>query len=297
MIPSAPAIRVEDLRKTFAFGFLRRKVQAVRGVSFAVQPGEIFGFVGPNGAGKTTTIKMLMGLIFPSAGSCEVLGRRVPDVNAKRRVGFLPETPYFYEHLSGRELIDFAGRLFDLPADVRRKRGDELLDEVGLGGAASRPLRKYSKGMLQRLGLAQALINDPELVVLDEPMSGLDPIGRKEIRDLIAGLKARGKTVFFSTHILSDVELLCDRCAIIVGGTIRDVGPLEKLLSPKLLHTEVVVERDGRPEERRLAPGDGLDAYLQSAIASGAKVVSVTPMREHLEDLFVREVEADKARQ
>ncbi len=297
MTEPAPAIRVDDLKKTFAFGFLRRKVQAVRGVSFEVRPGEIFGFVGPNGAGKTTTIKMLMGLIFPSGGSCELLGRRVPDVHAKRRVGFLPETPYFYEHLSGREFLHLCGRLFDLPADERRARADRLLEEVGLAGAASRPLRKYSKGMLQRLGLAQALINDPELVVLDEPMSGLDPIGRKEIRDLIGGLRARGKTVFFSTHILADVELLCDRCAIIVGGAIRDVGPLEKLLSPKLLHTEVVIERDGHAEERRLPPGDDVQAFLREALAAGGRVVSVTPVREHLEDLFVREVEADKARQ
>ena len=297
MAESAPAIRVDDLKKTFAFGFLRRKVQAVRGVTFQVRPGEIFGFVGPNGAGKTTTIKMLVGLIFPSAGSCELLGRPVPDVNAKRRLGFLPETPYFYEHLSGRELLDLAGRLFDLPADLRRKRGDQLLDEVGLAGAANRPLRKYSKGMMQRLGLAQALINDPDLVILDEPMSGLDPIGRKEIRDLIAGLKNKGKTVFFSTHILSDVELLCDRCAIIVGGAIRDVGPLEKLLSPRLLHTQIVLERDGRPEETRLAPTTDVDAFLRETMSGGAKIISVNPMREHLEDLFVREVEADKARQ
>ncbi|MSP61195.1 MAG: ABC transporter ATP-binding protein [Myxococcales bacterium] len=292
-----PVITVVDLRKTFAFGFLRRKVQAVRGLTFDVRPGEIFGFVGPNGAGKTTTIKMLMGLIFPTAGTCMLLGKRVPDLGAKRRVGFLPETPYFYEHLTGRELVDFAGRLFDLPASVRRPRTEKLLDLVGLTGAASLPLRKYSKGMLQRLGLAQALINDPEVVVLDEPMSGLDPIGRKEIRDLIGSLRSEGKTVFFSSHILSDVELLCDRCAIIVRGEIRDVGPLAQLLSPKLLHTEVVLDRAGAPEERRLTPGEDVDAFLRAAIDGGAKVVSVTPRKEHLEDLFVREVEADQARQ
>ncbi len=283
------AISVENLAKTFAFGFFRKKVPAVRGISFEVKRGEIFGFVGPNGAGKTTTIKMLMGLIFPSSGRCELLGRPVPDVAAKRRLGFLPESPYFYDYLSGRELLDLCGRLFDLSPSVRRERADTLLAQVGLASAADNPLRKYSKGMLQRLGLAQALINDPELVVLDEPMSGLDPIGRKEIRDLIEGLRKAGKTVFFSTNILSDVEMLCDRCAILVQGTLRDVGPLDKLLSPKLLHTEVVVERNGEKEEKRLAPDESVDAFLRAAIESGANVVSVTPRRERLEDLFYRE--------
>jgi ABC-2 type transport system ATP-binding protein len=283
------AISVENLAKTFAFGFFRKKVPAVRGISFEVKRGEIFGFVGPNGAGKTTTIKMLMGLIFPSSGRCELLGRPVPDVAAKRRLGFLPESPYFYDYLSGRELLDLCGRLFDLSPAVRRERADTLLAQVGLASAADNPLRKYSKGMLQRLGLAQALINDPELVVLDEPMSGLDPIGRKEIRDLIEGLRKAGKTVFFSTHILSDVEMLCDRCAILVHGTLRDVGPLDKLLSPKLLHTEIVVERNGEKEEKRLAPDENVDNFLRTAIDGGAKVVSVTPRRERLEDLFYRE--------
>ena len=282
-------ITVEKLRKTFAFGFFRRKVHAVREVSFSVERGEIFGFVGPNGAGKTTTIKMMMGLIFPTGGAIRLLGRPVPSIDAKRRLGFLPESPYFYDYLSGRELLDLAGRLFDLPSSERRKRADALLARVGLADAAALPLRKYSKGMLQRIGLAQALVNDPELVVLDEPMSGLDPIGRKEIRDLIASLRGDGKTVFFSTHILSDVELLCDRCAILVGGRLRDVGPLDRLLSPKLLHTEVVLAKAGATVEKRLAPGDDVDAFLRESMASGARVVSVTPRRERLEDLFYRE--------
>jgi ABC-2 type transport system ATP-binding protein len=288
---SGAVIRVEDLHKTFALGFFRKKVDAVRGIAFEVQRGEIFGFVGPNGAGKTTTIKMLMGLIFPSKGTLELLGRPVPDAAAKRKLGFLPESPYFYDYLSGAELIDFFGRLFDLAPRERKQRGEKLLALVGLEKAAGLPLRKYSKGMLQRLGLAQALVGDPELVVLDEPMSGLDPIGRKEIRDLIAQLRAEGRTVFFSTHILSDVEMLCDRCAILVAGKLRDVGPLDRLLSPKLLHTEVVVDRAGQKEEKRLAPGDDVEAFLRAAIDGGAKVVSVNPRRERLEDLFVREVE------
>ncbi len=287
-------ITVENLRKTFAFGFFRRKVEAVRGISFEVRRGEIFGFLGPNGAGKTTTIKMLMGLIFPTSGKCELLGGRVTDLAAKRRLGFLPESPYFYDYLTGRELVDLAGRLFDLPAAVRRRRGDDLLERVGLSKAATIPLRKYSKGMLQRLGLAQALVNDPELVVLDEPMSGLDPIGRKEIRDLIVSLRAEGKTVFFSTHILSDAELICDRCAILVRGQLRDVGPLDQLLSPKLLHTEVVLECNGLKEAKRLAPDEDVDAVLRAALESGVKVVAVQPRYEHLEDLFYREVEAEK---
>ena len=288
-----PVISVEDLAKTFAFGFFRRKVEAVKGVRFEVRRGEIFGFLGPNGAGKTTTIKMLMGLIFPTAGRCQLLGRTVPDVEARRRVGFLPESPYFYDYLSGEELVDLAGRLFGLPRAERRRRTVSLLARVGLADAGGLPLRKYSKGMLQRLGLAQALVNDPELVVLDEPMSGLDPIGRKEIRDLIVSLRAEGKTVFFSTHILADAELICDRCAILVRGTLRDVGPLDELLSPRLLHTELVLERAGVKEERRLDPGEDVDAYLQSAITGGAKIVSVNPRKERLEDLFVREVAAD----
>ena len=290
-------IRVEQLAKTFVVGFRRRQVPAVRGVSFTVERGEIFGFVGPNGAGKTTTIKMLMGLIFPSSGQLEVLGHPVPSLAAKRRLGFLPEQPYFYEHLSGAELLDLMGSLCEVPRPLRRQRAAALLEQVGIAGAAKRPLRKYSKGMLQRLGLAQALINDPELVVLDEPMSGLDPIGRKEIRDLIAGLKRQGKTVFFSTHILSDVELLCDRCAIIVGGAIQDVGPLRQLLSPRLLHTEVVLERGGCQEELRLPPEADVDGALRQALDGGAKVIAVTPRREHLEDLFVRQVAAEQARQ
>lgn len=283
-------IRTEDLAKTFTFGLLRRKVRALRGVSFTVERGEIFGFLGPNGAGKSTTIKLLMGLLFPSGGRCELLGRKVPDVEAKRRLGFLPESPYFYDYLTGAELLDLVGRLFELPLAARRRRTEELLARVGLERAAGLPLRKYSKGMLQRVGLAQALVNQPELVVLDEPMSGLDPVGRKEIRDFIAALREEGTTVFFSTHILSDVELLCDRCAILVDGQLRDVGPLDQLLSPRLLHTEVVLERAGKQEERRLAPGEDVDAFLQAAMADGARVVSVMPRRERLEDLFVREV-------
>jgi len=287
-----PIIQATKLHKTFALGFLRKRVTAVSDISFEVQRNEIFGFLGPNGAGKTTTIKMLMGLIYPTAGEARIFGEKVPNLKAKTRLGFLPENPYFYDYLSGAELLDLMGRLFGLARAERKRRAGALLERVGLGRAGDRALRKYSKGMLQRLGIAQALINDPELVVLDEPMSGLDPIGRREIRDLIRDLRTEGKTVLFSTHILSDVELICDRVAIVVGGQLRDCGPLDRLLSPRLLHTELVVETsDGAKEAVRLGPEVNVDEAIRQALAAGKHVVSVTPRRESLEDLFVREVE------
>jgi ABC-2 type transport system ATP-binding protein len=290
---SAPSVvEAEHLAKTFAFGFWRKKVRAVADASFTVEKNEIFGFLGPNGAGKTTTLKMLTGLIFPSSGRARLFGRPVGDRHAKLHLGFLPENPYFYDYLSGEELLDLMGRLFGLERRERRKRALALLDRVGLGRAGGRALRKYSKGMLQRIGIAQALVNDPDLVILDEPMSGLDPIGRKEIRDLIVELKREGKTVLFSTHILSDVELICDRVAMIVGGRMRDVGPLQTLLSPRLLHTELVLERDGVTAAVRVAPDEDVDAAVRAALAAGQHVVSVTPRRESLEDLFVREVDS-----
>jgi ABC-2 type transport system ATP-binding protein len=287
---SSVVVRADRLEKVFRLGFFARRVQAVREVSFEVQRGEILGLLGPNGAGKTTTIKMLMGLIFPTRGRAEILGHAVPSRRAKEQVGFLPESPYFYDYLTGPELLDLMGRLSGLDHATRRRRGGELLDRVGLGHAKDRALRKYSKGMLQRIGLAQALINDPQLVVLDEPMSGLDPIGRKEVRDLISELRREGRTVLFSTHILSDVELLCDRVAIIADGALVDVGPLDKLLSPRLLHTEVVFQGGPDKELVKLAPEMDVDAALREALAAGKHVVSVTPRRESLEDLFVREV-------
>ncbi len=283
-------VRAEGLQKQFRLGFWKKRVDAVKSVSFDVRRGEIFGFLGPNGAGKTTTIKMLMGLIFPTAGTVEILGRPVPSVEAKRQVGFLPESPYFYDYLTGAELLDLMGQLCGLDRATRRKRCGELLERVGIAAASDRPLRKYSKGMLQRLGLAQALVNDPALVVLDEPMSGLDPVGRKEVRDLIKSLRDEGRTVMFSTHILTDVELLCDRVAIVVAGTLRDSGPLEKLLSPRLLHTEVVFEVASTKQSVQLAPDVDVDAVLRDALTAGKHVVSVTPRRESLEDLFVKEV-------
>jgi ABC-2 type transport system ATP-binding protein len=285
-------ISAEHLAKTFRLGFLRRRIDAVHDVDFQVERNEVFGFLGPNGAGKTTTIKMLTGLIFPTRGQARLFGQPVDAIQARRRLGFLPENPYFYDYLSGEELLDLMGRLFGLDRRERRRRAGLLMERVGLGRAGGRALRKYSKGMLQRLGIAQALINEPELVILDEPMSGLDPIGRKEIRDLVVELKAEGKTVMFSTHILSDVELVCDRVAMVVGGRMRGCGPLDRLLSPRLVSTEIVLDVAGEKEVLRLGADEDVDAALEAARQAQKRVVSVTPRRESLEDLFVREVEA-----
>ena len=235
------AIDVHDLRKTYRTPFARKKVEALRGVTFHVERGHIFGFVGPNGAGKTTTIRTLMGLIRPSGGRAALLGHPLGSRAARFKIGFLPESPYFYDYLTVGELCDLAGRLFGMPHAARKRRADELIDKVGLGGARGLPLKKFSKGMLQRAGLAQALMNDPELVVLDEPMSGLDPIGRKEVRDLILELRDQRKTVFFSTHILSDVEAITDRVAIIARGELQAHGTPAELVSQRLQGVEVVI--------------------------------------------------------
>jgi ABC-2 type transport system ATP-binding protein len=301
-------LRAERLSKTFRLGFVRKRVEAVREVTFEVRRGEVFGFLGPNGAGKTTTLKMLMGLIFPSGGRAEVLGLPVPTLSAKRRLGYLPETPYFYDYLTPEEFLDLVGALSDVGRAERRARAARLLERVGLGHARGRPLRKFSKGMLQRVGIAQALMGDPELVVLDEPMTGLDPLGRKEIRDLILELKKEGRTVFYSTHILPDVEMTCDRVAMVFAGRTSSVGPLGELLSARLLSTEVVV-RPGAgglpplPEgatARQTPEGaaielpaeEHLGAFLKAALAGGGQVVSVSPRRESLEDYFIRHAQA-----
>ncbi|MEO6950706.1 MAG: ABC transporter ATP-binding protein [Polyangia bacterium] len=283
-------VRADKLGKTFRLGLFKKRVEAVHDVSFEVERGEILGLLGPNGAGKTTTIKMLMGLIFPSRGRAEIFGRPVPTIESKRDLGFLPESPYFYDYLTGAELLDLMGQLCGLDRSTRRRRAGELLERVGLGPAKDRPLRKYSKGMLQRIGLAQALLNDPKLVVLDEPMSGLDPIGRKEVRDLILELRTEGRTILFSTHILSDVELLCDRVAIIAQGRLRESGALDRILSPLLLHTEIVLEGDAGKELVELDPSADVNERLRLALAEGKRIVSVTPRKESLEDLFVREL-------
>ncbi len=298
-------LRADELAKTFHLGFFRKRVEAVKHATFDVRRGEVFGYLGPNGSGKTTTLKMLMGLVFPTRGHAEVLGRAVPNREAKRRLGYLPESPYFYEYLSPEEFLDLVGSLCDVPRAERRARARRLITRVGLDHARGRPLRKFSKGMLQRIGIAQALMGDPELVVLDEPMTGLDPIGRKEIRDLMLELKREGRTVLYSTHILPDVEMTCDRVAMIFAGSIRNVGPLSELLTARLLSTEVCLRHDvgeipSLPEGAKvrrtpdgmlvdLPEGADVDAFLRAALGAKASVISVTPRRESLEDLFVRE--------
>ena len=220
----------EDLTKQFVVGLRQRKVMALQGLNLHVEEGEIFGFLGPNGSGKTTTMKILMGLIYPTSGRARLFGKPIGSVDVKAMIGFLPESPYFYDYVTADEFLTFYGQLFGRRGAPLRRRIDELLELVGLSGSHRTRLRSFSKGMLQRIGLAQALINDPTLVVLDEPMSGLDPIGRKEFRDLILHLKALGKTVFFSSHILSDAETLCDRIGIIINGQLRETGRLDELL-------------------------------------------------------------------
>jgi ABC-2 type transport system ATP-binding protein len=300
-----PAIRVEGLHKVFPVGFRRRKVYAVRGISFEVPPGAIFGFLGPNGAGKTTTIKMLTGLIRPSQGRLSIFGRDVEDLAVRQRVGYLPEQPYFYDYLTPVEILDHFARLFGLPAATRQARTRDLLDRVGLSSARSRTLRKFSKGMLQRVGVAQALVNDPDLVILDEPLSGLDPIGRKEIMDLVFDLKQQGKTVFFSSHILSDIERVCDRVVIIREGLIVAHGALSDLLTREGLLVEVEFRLDDPSGLEAVAPRfealeslaglhrgqvgeEALDATLKALLEAGAHVTGVNRRKESLEDLFLR---------
>ncbi len=224
-------VQIVNVSKTYVSGVRRRRVPALQGLSLAVAPGEVFGFLGPNGAGKSTTIKVLLGLIKPDSGSASIGGLDVARPETRRNIGYLPENPYFYDYLSASELLWFGARTSGLSDSQAQKRIPELLDQVGLTQAAGRPLRTYSKGMVQRAGLAFALVHNPDVVVLDEPMSGLDPLGRKLVVDIILDLKARGKTVFFSSHILSDAERLCDRAGIIVSGKLRCCGSMNELLT------------------------------------------------------------------
>lgn len=305
---SEQVVDIQHLRKVFKVGFWGRRVTAVDGVSLEVQRGEVFGFLGPNGAGKTTTIKMLMGLIYPTSGMAAIFGRPIGDPVAQAKVGFLPESPYFYDYLTGREFLRFYGHLFGLRGAALDKRTDELLDLVGMTHARDLQLRKFSKGMLQRVGIAQALINDPELVILDEPMSGLDPIGRKEVRDLILRLKESGKTVMFSSHILHDAEMLCDRVAMIMKGKLVACGEVADLIERGATQeVEMVVDRlspEGMAQLRLLAirvvlHGERVMAVLSSqrhvdealevVRVNKAKLVSVVPHKASLEDLFIRE--------
>ncbi|MCC6554559.1 MAG: ABC transporter ATP-binding protein [Polyangiaceae bacterium] len=300
-------IDVRGLVKTFRTGFFKNKVvEAVKGVSFEVRRGEIFGFLGPNGAGKTTTIKMLTGLIAPTGGEAFLFGDRVPSPEARRRIGFLPENPYVYPYLTPREFVELCGRLSGMGGEPLRRRTMQVLTQVKIAYAADRQVRRLSKGMLQRTGLAAALVSDPEMLILDEPMSGLDPVGRKEVRDIIFSERDQGRTIFFSTHILSDVEAMCDRVAILREGRVIVSGAIRQLLRGEVLRTDVILagapdgllagyEAAGVRASRRAevtvveVEGDArVREVLDMALAAGAQVVEVTPRRETLEDLFLR---------
>jgi len=303
---SESLIEVRELKKTFRIGFFGRRVEAVKGVSFEVRRGEIFGFLGPNGAGKTTTIKMLTGLIEPTGGEAFLFGARVPSAEARRRIGFLPENPYVYPYLTPREFVTLCGHLSGLSGRALEDRTLAMLTKVGIAYAADRPVRRLSKGMLQRTGLAAALVSDPELLILDEPMSGLDPVGRKEVRDIILEERASGRTIFFSTHILNDVEAMCDRVTILREGKVVVSGALRKLLRGDVLHTDVTLagmspdlqtkfEQFGCRVQPRAdvvvvaVEGEKLVSdVLRASLDAGAQVIEVTPRRETLEDLFLR---------
>ena len=303
------AVRVRNLEKSFRGHLSIGLHRVLRGVNLTVPSGVIYGFLGPNGAGKTTTLKILTGLLFPDSGEVSLFGNPQYDLPTKERVGFLPEAPYFYDYLTGTELLLFMGRLFGLPVAALRARAKELLSAVGLEGKGGIQLRKYSKGMLQRIGLAQALLNDPDLVILDEPMSGLDPIGRREIRDLILGLKDQGKTIFFSSHILTDAEMICDQVAIIVQGEVVREGTLEMLLSSEVRFWEVTVRgtaaftpppgcnlltRQGSLLLLRVDGEAALQEILEMACREGANVRSVVPHKASLEDLFMSQIPGER---
>ena len=306
----ALAIETIELTKDYAVGFWRKRPRRVLDrLSLQVEEGEVFGFLGPNGAGKTTTLKLLLQLVFPTSGQARILGRPPGDAAAKRRLGYLPENPYFYDHLTAEELMTYFGGLLGLQGAGRRQRVSALLDEVGIGAERRLQLRKFSKGMLQRVGIAQALLNEPDLVILDEPMSGLDPLGRRDVRQLILRLRDRGCTVFFSSHVLSDAEALCGRVAILAKGRLVASGRLSEILAFGVHGWELVMAnlRDDVIAKHRarmtgavaigagrfaleLPLGTPPEQLLAELVAEGGELVSLTPLRETLEDFFVERV-------
>ncbi len=304
-------LKTVGLSKSYQVGHIRQRARpALQGLELEVHRGEVFGYLGPNGSGKTTTLKLLMGLLRPDAGEMFVLGRPWRDPAWRYRVGYLPEQPYLYDYLTPQEYLDYVGRLFGLAPRDRAERSRAVLQRVGLAHVATVPLRRFSKGMLQRAGLAQALVNDPELLILDEPMSGLDPVGRRLVRNLILDQKAAGKTVLFSTHILPDAETLCDRVAVLRGGRLLDVGPLSQILKLDVSQMEVLVV--GLDASRLQEPGlrvrqplgerwrleveeRSLGRVVRAAEAAGGRILSVQPIRQSLEDYFFEELGAEPA--
>jgi ABC-2 type transport system ATP-binding protein len=301
-----PAIEILGLEKTYMVGFWRKRPKcALSPLQLTVEDGEIFGFLGPNGAGKTTTLKLLMGLVFPTAGTARILGREWTDPSVKAQIGFLPEQPYFYDYLTAHELLEYYGQLSGVPAKQRKPRVEQVLQQVGLRDVQGVQLRKFSKGMLQRVGIAQAILHNPRLVFFDEPMSGLDPMGRREVRDLMEQLKHEGKTVFFSTHILSDAEALCDRVAIIHKGELRGVGAIEDLTSSVQGKVEVIWQGSQVPASVKAlgaechVTGDRvraiIDEHQQDAVIDALRrerqhLIAITPVRTSLEAYFVEKL-------
>lgn len=302
-----PAIEILGLEKTYMAGFWRKRPKrALQPLHLTVEQGEIFGFLGPNGAGKTTTLKMLMGLVFPTSGTARILGQEWTEPSVKAQIGFLPEQPYFYDYLTAHELLNYYGQLSGVPTKDRKRRIEEVLQQVGLTDVKGVQLRKFSKGMLQRAGIAQAILHNPQLVFLDEPMSGLDPLGRREVRDLMEQLKQQGKTVFFSTHILSDAEALCDRVAIIHKGELRGVGAIEELTSSVQGKVEIVWQGTAVPASLRALGAEchvsgetvrGVlsdrqqDAAIDALRRERLRLISITPLRTSLESYFVEKLQ------
>ncbi len=299
------ALEIKGLKKSFRSNFLIRKYNILKGIDLDVEKGEIYGFLGPNGAGKTTTIKCIMGLLSPDAGEVQVDGRPADTAAARQRIGFLPENPYFYDYLTAREFLLFSASLFNIPEKEARDKVAALIHRVGLSGHEDLKLRKFSKGMIQRLGVAQALVNDPDLLILDEPFSGLDPVGRKDLRLLILALREQGKTVFFSSHILQDMELMVDRVGIILDGTIRRQGKLSELVARSTQYVEVVCDRIDRRELARIHPDStvrdnqfiltlasdaDVNLVVESIIHNGGRILAVNPVKMTLEDIFFSEM-------
>jgi len=305
------AIDILGLEKIYSVGFWRKKPRcALRPLHLRVEEGEIFGFLGPNGAGKTTTLKMLMGLVYPTAGSARILDMDINDPRMKAQIGFLPEQPYFYDYLTAGELLNYYAQLSGVAPKERERKVREVLDRVGLPDVMRVQLRKFSKGMLQRVGIAQAILHDPRIVFLDEPMSGLDPMGRREVRDLMEQLKHEGKTVFFSTHILSDAEALCDRVAIIHLGELRSVGAVADLTSSVEGKIELIWHGSKVPASMNAlgaechVTGDTIravllegnqDAALEALRREQLRIISLIPVRTSLEEYFVRKLQPSKA--
>jgi ABC-2 type transport system ATP-binding protein len=305
------ALETIELTKDYRLGFWRNRTKrALDRLNLRIEAGEVFGLLGPNGAGKTTTLKLLFRLIFPTSGTARILGKPLDDLSLRFRIAYLPENPGFYEHLTAQEFLNYVASLFGLSAAERRRRLGALIDQLGLAASRNLPLRRFSKGMIQRLGIAQALINDPEMVFLDEPMSGLDPLGRREVREVILRLKERQKTVFFSTHILADAETLCDRVAVLHHGRLQGCGELNTILCLGVSTTELVLEgpsaevmaalrpyassviRTGERVRLEIPEEANVQKSLEIILRGRTKLISVNPVKRSLEDYFLQKVGA-----